>query len=174
MSSRPPREDDQPWYRQFWPWFLIAIPGMSVVFSVTTAVLAIREPQAMVVDDYARIGLATHRKQARDERASELGLTGQLSVAGEPPRIAVTLAASQPMDSPDTLFLTLSHPTLSAQDLRLELTRSGEAWSGQVTAMPGSRSYVLIEPVSGEWRLAGELLEGERSLALNAAIAPGE
>ena len=174
MSRRPQREDDRPWYRQFWPWFLIAIPGLAVVSGVTTAVLAMREPPAMVVDDYARIGLATHRKQARDERAIELGLTGQLSVAGEPPRIEVTLGASQPLDSPDTLLLTFAHPTLSAQDLKLELTRSGETWSGQLHAMPDSRSYVLIEPLSGEWRLAGELPKGEHSLALNAAIAPGE
>jgi len=174
MSRRPQREDDRPWYRQFWPWFLIAIPALSVVSGVTTAVLAMREPPAMVVDDYARIGLATHRKQARDERAIELGLTGQLLVAGEPPRIEVTLAAKQPLDASDTLLLTFAHPTLSAQDLRLELTRTGDSWSGQVNAMPGSRSYVLIEPVSGEWRLAGELPEGDRRLDLNAAIAPGE
>ena len=42
---------------------------MSVVGGITTAVLAMREPPAMVVDDYSRIGLATHRRLARDERA---------------------------------------------------------------------------------------------------------
>ena len=26
-QPRPPGGDDSPWYRQFWPWFLIALPG---------------------------------------------------------------------------------------------------------------------------------------------------
>ena len=37
---RPPREDTKPWYRQFWPWFLIALPGSVVVASMVTIWLA--------------------------------------------------------------------------------------------------------------------------------------
>lgn len=29
-----------PWYRQFWPWFLIALMGISVAASVATVVIA--------------------------------------------------------------------------------------------------------------------------------------
>ena len=31
-----------PWYRQFWPWFLIVLPASSVVFSFATLYVAIR------------------------------------------------------------------------------------------------------------------------------------
>lgn len=34
--------NETPWYRQFWPWFLIAIPLLGVVLSTITAVNAIR------------------------------------------------------------------------------------------------------------------------------------
>ena len=62
MQRRPKVEDTEPWYRQFWPWFLIAIPMMSVVVGITMLALAVKEPLAMVVDDYARIGLETHQR----------------------------------------------------------------------------------------------------------------
>ncbi|MFN2426459.1 MAG: FixH family protein [Candidatus Binatia bacterium] len=37
------RTDSKPWFRQFWPWFLIALPATSVVFSFATLYIAVRE-----------------------------------------------------------------------------------------------------------------------------------
>ena len=63
----------QPWYRQFWPWFVLALPASAVVASLFTVYIAMREAPVLVVDDYAKIGLATHRKIERDRLAAELG-----------------------------------------------------------------------------------------------------
>jgi len=35
------RTDSRPWHRQFWPWFLIALPAISVVFSFATLYIAV-------------------------------------------------------------------------------------------------------------------------------------
>lgn len=35
------RTDSKPWHRQFWPWFLIALPAISVVFSFATLYIAV-------------------------------------------------------------------------------------------------------------------------------------
>jgi hypothetical protein len=171
MRTRPKVEDTVPWYRQFWPWFLIAIPSMAVVGGVITAVLATREPPSMVVDDYARIGLATHRRMARDERATTLGLGGELALLGDPPLVEVRLRAAGPVEWPERLQLTLAHPTLGDRDLRLELVRAGDVWQGILPAAPPTRRYVQIEPPSGDWRLGGELPAGQQRLALNAPSA---
>jgi len=32
----------RPWYRQFWPWFLIAIPLAGIIMASITATVAIR------------------------------------------------------------------------------------------------------------------------------------
>jgi len=32
--------DSKPWFKQFWPWFLIALPGSVVIASVFTLILA--------------------------------------------------------------------------------------------------------------------------------------
>ena len=39
-----------PWYKQFWPWFIIALPASAVIASFITLWLAISNPDPMVVD----------------------------------------------------------------------------------------------------------------------------
>jgi len=48
---RPPREDTEPWYRQFWPWFIIALPASAVIASFITLWLAVSNPVTLVVND---------------------------------------------------------------------------------------------------------------------------
>ena len=40
-----------PWYRQFWPWFIIALPASAVVASFITLWLAISNPDQLVIDE---------------------------------------------------------------------------------------------------------------------------
>ena len=50
-NTKPEQGHDIPWYRQFWPWFIIALPTAAVVASFFTLWLAISQPDYMVVDD---------------------------------------------------------------------------------------------------------------------------
>jgi hypothetical protein len=48
----PSQDSNQPpWYRQFWPWFIIAIPASAVIGGFVTLWLAITHPESLVVDD---------------------------------------------------------------------------------------------------------------------------
>lgn len=40
-----------PWYRQFWPWFIIALPASAVIASFITLWLAISNPDHLIVTD---------------------------------------------------------------------------------------------------------------------------
>lgn len=42
---------EPPWYRQFWPWFIIALPAAAVIASLITLYLAVSRPVQLVVDD---------------------------------------------------------------------------------------------------------------------------
>ena len=46
-----------PWYRQFWPWFIIALPTAAVIASFISLWLAISHPDQLVVteDEYQRL-----------------------------------------------------------------------------------------------------------------------
>ena len=43
--------ENLPWYKQFWPWFIIALPASAVIASFFTLWLAISNPDYLVVDD---------------------------------------------------------------------------------------------------------------------------
>jgi hypothetical protein len=168
-TIRPATDEHAPWYRQFWPWFLIALPATSVIGGIATVFVAASHPQAMVVDDYARIGLATHQMFERDRKAAELGLSAQLSVTAEPADIRVRLDGATSL--PDHLVLRLFHPTRADADRKLLLPGFGEGYSARLETPLTGRWYVQIEPPDAEWRLAGERLSGEQTMVL--APPPG-
>ncbi|MDX2349593.1 MAG: FixH family protein, partial [Porticoccus sp.] len=44
--------DTKPWYRQFWPWFLMALPGSVVIAGLTTVYIAFNGADTLVNDNY--------------------------------------------------------------------------------------------------------------------------
>jgi hypothetical protein len=161
-------EPAPPWYRQFWPWFLIALPSSAVVASAFTVYLAVREAPVLVVDDYAKIGLATHRKMARDRLATDLGLRAELYVMEEPGSIEIELTAADGVVQAASLRLSLLHPTLAGGDRFIELQPVGRRFVARLEEFPAQRMYVQLEPPDRAWRLTGELLPGERRISLVA------
>lgn len=45
------KNQNQPWYKQFWPWFIIALPASVVIASFFTLWLAISNPDHLVLSD---------------------------------------------------------------------------------------------------------------------------
>jgi len=66
---------EPPWYRQFWPWFIIALPASAVVASFFTLWLAISNPDPLVVDDgqYQRLNSELKAQQAAGKEAETSG-----------------------------------------------------------------------------------------------------
>jgi len=48
---KPADPSTVPWYRQFWPWFIIAIPASAVIGGFVTLWLALTHPDHLVVED---------------------------------------------------------------------------------------------------------------------------
>lgn len=162
MNPTRPEAQPPPWYRQFWPWFLIALPGSVVVASLFTAWLAVNSPNPMVVDDYARIARATEKRMERDDAAAALGVTAEIRLVVGAGVVEVRL--SPEAANPESLELRLSHPLIETRDQVVELTRVPGGWSG-VLEPPEGRWYLQLYPGDRAWRLSGEL-EGQRELVL--------
>jgi len=51
------RPAPRPWYREFWPWFIIALLSSVVIASLFTVVLAFKHSDEPASGDYKRDGL---------------------------------------------------------------------------------------------------------------------
>ena len=117
MRSKKPEAPVEPWYRQGWPWFLIALPATAVVAGIATLVIAAKTFDGMVVDDYYKEGRAIVQTIGRVEHARELGLRAALSIRSE--AIHVELTATEPGSLPSSIRLTVAHPTRGGLDQEL-------------------------------------------------------
>jgi len=113
----------KPWYRQFWPWFVIALPAAGVIASVVTLVIAIDHADAPVRDDWYRRGQRINDELALDAAAAARNISALLSV-GSDGQVAVELDVAAD-SGPAQLQLELHHPTDAARDLRVELRGDG-------------------------------------------------
>lgn len=160
-----------PWYRQRWPWLLMAGPAIVVVAGFVTLWLAISTDDGVISDDYYKRGLLINRELLRSQRAEAMGLSAELHVA---PSGAVQLGLAAGVDAPlpGTVTLKLVHPTQSGQDRSIVLTRGpGNLYVGDFGAAPAGRWLVSVE--TPQWRLpAAEITGGLASVTLgHGAIA---
>jgi hypothetical protein len=133
-------QDTQPWYKQFWPWFLIAIPLSSVIVGSFVLRFATDGTNTLVVDDYYKEGKAINARLDKIERARELGITTLLDV--QPGNIALEFVTSAP-DSGEALKLDFFHVTLADKDFDVLLTRDAN----------GVYRTSIDYPIQGKWRL---------------------
>lgn len=153
-QHRLPREDTLPWYRQFWPWFLILLPASVVVAAVSTLIIANRGADDLVVDEYYKDGLAINRQLEKQQRARELGIGADLLVEGR----SIMVQTSGPVDA-SALRLRLSHPMEADRDFELMLDDFGSGvFRGTLTQPIAQRWHWILEsPGDTAWRLDGTL-----------------
>ena len=145
----------KPWYREFWPWFLISLPATAVIAGVTTVWIATTSADGLVVGDYYKAGLAINQTLARDDAAHALALTATLQ--GDDNALALTLAGRL-QAYPDQLSLTLAHPTRQGQDQTLAFSHAGGGhYRASLPAMPVGKWHALLADAASTWRLSGVL-----------------
>jgi hypothetical protein len=141
----------KPWYREPWPWLLMAGPAAVLVAGAATAWIAFASADGLVAEDYYRQGLGINRQLAREDAARRLGITGEVRLQAG--RIEVTLHGT----APEALFVHLAHATRAGYDVRLRLppTAAG-AYAAELPAMPPGRWRIVIEDPRGAWRILKE------------------
>ncbi|MFT3930203.1 MAG: FixH family protein [Spongiibacteraceae bacterium] len=56
-----------PWYKQFWPWFLIVLPSAVVIASIVTLNIAFKYADEPVTGDYEKHGLTVLHKSTPEK-----------------------------------------------------------------------------------------------------------
>ena len=167
-----------PWYRQFWPWFIMALPATAVVASLYTVSLAVRTSDSLVIPNDEGVDVVTERILDAERRARDLSLVANLSVDAESGAIAVELKSEEAIDAPPTLELLFSHPTDVRRDQLLTLSSAlpGDdgslRWVGHFVDVPTGRWYVVLSS-GNDWRLSATWHSVERLIMTPASTGDG-
>ncbi len=165
----------KPWYRQFWPWFVIAIPASSVVVGMVLLSFALTTEDSLVRSDYYKAGRMINDQLARQRAAGAAHLRGSLRWLSDVNQLVVTLDG-QPAAWPGELVLEVNHPTLAAQDRRWKLQRTGETtYAAPLDNPPQGRRHIRLYPPDHVWLLDARLeldLANQPSLIAPAGSGP--
>jgi hypothetical protein len=153
-----PDGDGLAWYRHFWPWFIVALLGISMTGSLATVVLAYRGRDALVRDDWYKDGVAINRSLERLEVARTRGIRADMRFDPDHERVSVTLEGEGTAALAE-LSLHLSHATQVEHDRRVTLARVGPGrFEARLAELPIGRFHASLEPWAGNadagvWRL---------------------
>ncbi len=165
-------QDIQPWYKQFWPWFIIALLATAVVASLNMVFLAFSTTDSLVTEAPDGMDVVAERHLAAEGLARNLGLDATLNIDLESGAITAVLESTSDGDWPNALSLEFSHPTNAGRDVEVALAAAmpdadgNPVWAGHLVSIPSGRHYVVLQPEeTAEWRLNGEWT-GQQSIRL--------
>jgi len=149
-----------PWYKEPWPWLVMAGPAIVVVASFITLWLAISSNDGLVADNYYKEGLAINRLLEQDARARALGLAATIRLSEQSGAVRVEVNLDQPIahsSGREVLHVILAHPTRPGLDRETNLLPDGRGgWRGTVDGLPAGHWHMLLEAPAAGWRLVGE------------------
>ena len=170
------REDTDPWYHQFWPWFIIALPTFAVIAGLYTLWLAMQTEDSLVVRSDEGINVVTERNLAAEQEAGRLGLVAELNIQLETGAVIVTMSSLPNVGFSRSLQLRMRHPTLASRDAVIDLVQAmpnadgKPTWAGHFIRPPSGRYFATLS--SGDvWRLSGEW-SGQPQLILDSPGQP--
>lgn len=152
--------DSEPWYRQFWPWFLIFLPACAVVASLYTLSLAMRTTDSLVVDSNRGMDVVSAQQIESSEQATALGLVATVELHGTRVRVTLQATTESARNASEDLVLQFSHPAFAERDQSILLlpgsASAGNVYQGTLKEVPTGRWYLILESSNG-WRLTGTL-----------------
>lgn len=138
----------KPWYRQFWPWFIIALPTAAVVGSIATAIIASKDGVNLVAEDYYKQGKEINQDLSKFDRSEALNIRFGLEVDGN----ELTLKPiSGDIPAGQALYLSLFHPTLAGQDSEHMITADAS----------GTYRLHFDKPLTGKWHIRVDAFDHE-------------
>ncbi len=141
---------NKPWYRERWPWLLMAGPAAVIVAGAATVWIALASADGLVAEDYYKQGLAINRVLAREDAAKRMGITAKVDLSSI---ITVDLQGARP----EALFVHLAHATRAGYDVRLRLAPTAAGtYAAELPPMPRGRWRIAIEDPRGTWRILWE------------------
>ncbi|MCG8313425.1 MAG: FixH family protein [Pseudomonadales bacterium] len=149
--------DTKPWYKQFWPWFVFAIPGSAVVMGISLLYVATQNEVSMVKEEWYKDGMAINQRIDKQVKAKELGIAAHIVLSRETGAITVRIPQ---LDAklPEAVNLTLVHPTSETKDqqLNMVLTPDKSYWT-KISPDKKGFYYLQLSDSTDTWQLDGAI-----------------
>jgi hypothetical protein len=131
-------DNKKSWFKQFWPWFLIGLPMVAVVGSVSLVFTAIDHKPDMVVDDYYTKGKAINNDFALINAAKKRNISASIQQTEK--SLLINL---QGLEDKSSISFSLYHSTLAKRDISAMLTADAK----------GNYHFQSDQDLTGKWKL---------------------
>ena len=156
-----------PWYKQFWAWFLIVILAFAVVIGLSLLAVAIHYSDSLVVDNYYEAGKGINTQLDREILSKTLKIKARIQLYQNRDTVTVELLGQS---TPTQLQLNLISPTQAEKDRHVVLQRQENGqYQGVIPETVSGRRFVeLIGTQNGhDWRLFEEhILQSNQPILL--------
>lgn len=145
----------KPWYKQFWPWFVFAIPAISICYSLTAVYIFSQNKVDLVAEDYYKKGKAINLDLSRLRVADALNLKAKVAVQSK--EITVYFNKGELENNPN-LRVTFTHRTLADKDFTQMVSADLSGTYRFESQLPLEGPwFVEVEPFAGDWMLQGQV-----------------
>ncbi|WP_100752316.1 FixH family protein [Vibrio salilacus] len=116
---------EQPWYKQFWPWFLITLTVGVSLLTVVRVLILTNQSVHLVTEDYYKKGKGINVDISRVSTAKELGLSAAVSSEGN---TIVVLFEKGQFDHYPAITAMFAHRTLPDRDFTQLITSDARGY----------------------------------------------
>lgn len=145
----------KPWYKQFWPWFLIALPLTVVVAAFITLSISIKNSPSLVTEDYYKKGKGINIDISKVNAAKDLNLKANIVSDGSDIIIQFDKGNMPHFPALSAMF---AHRTLADKDFRQLVTSdaSGNYRIKLENAIEGPW-FIELTPHDKAWLIQGRV-----------------
>lgn len=154
--------DTKPWYRYFWPWFILTIILWTLLSASGMLYFAYKDPYSLI-EDSSKVGKIVVSESKSKKMAQSLGIEATISKQAE--NFKILLSPDGYANDYQNLSLLILHPSNEEKDkiLKLKLI-DGQLISGKFTDPVADWQVKLNNHFAG-WTISGRLKLGFKNQA---------
>ncbi|ENM5880421.1 FixH family protein [Vibrio metoecus] len=154
----------KPWYKQFWPWFLIILPLTVVIWTVATVIVFANNSVSLVTEDYYKKGKGINIDLSKINIAKELELHATIQSEGNNVFIAFDKGQLTHYPAIQAMF---AHRTLPDRDFSQLVTADAQGiYRVKLDHELQGPWFIELTPHDAQWLIQGRITFPTSSIPL--------
>lgn len=146
---------EQPWYKQFWPWFLIILPSTVVIGTLVVVFIFQQNSVSLVTEDYYRKGKGINVDLSKINEARRYQLHATVTSDGSDVIIALEKGA---LSHYPALQIMFAHRTLPDRDFTQLVTADYQGhYRVKLQETLEGPWFLELSPHDDEWLIQGRI-----------------